>query len=81
MKNQYVTLTVISKDIDMPITEIVPNEGGKYSILKKCLLNQESYRIKELIQRYPIMKIHWFWPRLVFIQNPSIIFFPIKEII
>jgi hypothetical protein len=51
-ENQYITITVTSKDTDMPITEVVPNEGGKYSILKKGLLNQECYRINTKISNY-----------------------------
>ena len=36
----------------MPITEVVPNGGGKNYILKKCLLNQECYRINTKISNY-----------------------------
>ena len=51
-ENQYMTITVTSKDLNESITDVIPNEGGKFSILKKNLLNHECYRINTLLSNY-----------------------------
>ena len=53
---QYITITVSSKEIfdenDEPITNVVPNEGGKYSLLKKNLLIRECYSVNTTMGDY-----------------------------
>ena len=55
--NQYITISVTSKemideDTYTPITKVIPNEGGKYSILKNGLLKQECYSINQNLSNY-----------------------------
>ena len=53
---QYITITLSSKEIfnedDAPINIAIPNEGGKYSLLKKNLLIRECYRINTTMADY-----------------------------
>ena len=54
--DQYITITVTSKEIfdenDIPINKIIPNEGGKYSLLKKDILKEECYIINTSLGDY-----------------------------
>lgn len=54
--DQYITITVTSKEIfderDVPINKIIPNEGGKYSLLKKNILTEECYNINTNLGDY-----------------------------
>ena len=54
--DQYITITVTSKEIfdeeDIPINNVIPNEGGIYSILKKNLLKKECYSINTSLADY-----------------------------
>ena len=53
---EYITITVTSKEIftenDVPINKIIPNEGGKYSLLKKEILKEECYSINATLGDY-----------------------------
>ena len=69
--DQYITISLNTKELyeekDIPVTKVIPNEGGKFSILKKDILKEECYKINTDLNGYSDILI---FASISFYSNP-----------
>ena len=68
---EYITISLNTKELfdetDVPVTKVIPNEGGKFSILKKDILKEECYKINTELDSYSDLFI---FASISFYSNP-----------